>query len=440
VRALVAVAALALIAATPFQPPESGARVIYRHATLIDATVAGKRADMAVITDGERIKAVLPDRDLTPAQLEDAELVDLTGRYLLPGFVDTHVHVATPPDRPLAEARLKRFIYSGVTATRDMADDLRNLADIARAARVGEIPSPDIYYAALVAGPTFFDDPRTQAVAQGAVAGQTPWMQAIDAQTDLRTAVTLARGTSATAIKIYANLPGSLVSAITAEAHRQGVPVWAHGMVFPATPREVVDAGADTVSHTCYLGYQAMTQRPQRYQDRSKIAVDASLFQRDNPVMTALFADMKRRGTILDATVFVYQFAEKREKEAGRTPFCTEALAAKLTNHAYRSGVKISTGTDADTPPASQWPGLFDEFELLAGPAGMAPADVIRAATLTGAEAMNQARDMGTIEPGKLANLVVLTADPLASAKNLRSVELTVKRGRRFARADYAKP
>ena len=82
----------------------------------------------------------------------------------------------------------------------------------------------------------------------------------------------------------------------------------------------------------------------------------------------------------------------------------------------------------------------FDEFDLLAGPVDMTPADVIRAATLTGAEAMDQAKDMGTIEPGKLANFVVLAADPLASAANLRSVVLTVKRGRRFARVDYAKP
>ena len=164
-RILLAVAAFVLIAAAPFEPPKAGSRVVYRHATLIDATDPAKRADMAIITDGERITAVVPDRDLTPAQLVDAEQVNLTGRFLLPGFIDTHVHLATPPDRPVAESRLKRFIYSGVTATRDLADDLRNLADITRAARVGEIPAPDIYYAALVAGPRFFDDPRTQAVA-----------------------------------------------------------------------------------------------------------------------------------------------------------------------------------------------------------------------------------------------------------------------------------
>jgi imidazolonepropionase-like amidohydrolase len=431
------VAALALVAAAPFAPPKAGTRIVYRNATLIDVTAPGPRMDMAVVTDGERIAAVLADSALSEAQLAGAEQVDLTGRFLLPGFIDTHVHLATAPNRPKAEAQLRRLVYSGVTAVRDMAGDTRSLAELGRAGRVGDVAAPDINYVALIAGPSFFTDPRTAASAQGAIPGKVPWMQAIDRQSDLETVVTLARGTSATAIKIYANLPGSTVAAITAEAHRQGLPVWAHGMVFPATPREVLAAGADTVSHTCYLGYQAMDRRPGSYQDRAKIAVDASLFERDNPVMTALFADMKRRGTILDATVYVYQFAEKREREAGRTPFCTEALAARLTNHAYRAGVKISAGTDADTPAADPWPALFGEFELLAGPVGMKPAEVIRAATLTGAEAMAQAKDMGTIEPGKLANLVVLSADPLASARNLRSVVLTVKRGRRFSRADY---
>src|SRR5690606_13449342 len=139
-------------------------------------------------------------------------------------------------------------LYSGITSTRDMADDLRNIADLARASRIHEIPGPDIYYAALMAGPSFFEDPRVQAASLGAVGGEVPWMRAISPQTDLTMAVAQARGTGASAIKIYANLPGAEVARITAEAHRQGVPIWAHAAVFPATPKEVLDAGADVVS------------------------------------------------------------------------------------------------------------------------------------------------------------------------------------------------
>ena len=154
-------------------------------------------------------------------------------------------------------------------------------------------------------------------------------------------------------------------------------------------------------------------------------------------MLASLFADMRRRGTILDATVHVYREVEAGAKKAGRPPLCTVALAARLTNQAYRAGVAISTGTDGDAPPDDSLPSLFDEFALLGGPAGMKPGDVLRAATLTGARAAGQEKDMGSIAPGKLANMVVLSANPLADVRNLRSIVMTVKRGRRFARSDY---
>jgi imidazolonepropionase-like amidohydrolase len=246
----------------------------------------------------------------------------------------------------------------------------------------------------------------------------------------------MARGTSASAIKIYANLPGRLVAAIAAEAHRQGIRVWAHGMVFPATPEEVVGAGVDSVSHTCYLAYQPMARRPDSYEHR--FPVDFSLFDHgDNPVMASLFAEMHRRGTILDATLRVYEGVEATARQAGKPPQCTLALAARLTNQAWRAGVSVSTGTDGETPRDYPWPAVFDEFELLAGPAGMPPAAVIRAATLTGARAMGQEKEMGSVAPGKLANFAILARNPLEDIRNLRSVVLTVKRGRRFSRADY---
>ena len=248
-------------------------------------------------------------------------------------------------------------------------------------------------------------------------------------------AIAEAKGTYATAVKIYANLPGDMVAKITREAHRQGMRVWAHGMVFPATPLEVVDAGVDTVSHTCYLAYQAMTKRPDSYQHR--FPVDASLFQRDNPVMTKLFADMRRRGTILDATVHVYREVEEAARKQNKPPLCTVALAGKLTNQAYRSGVQISSGTDGDTPLGDAWPALFDELQLLHDSAGLTAMAVIQAATLTGAKAMGAEKEMGSIEAGKLANMVVLSKNPLDDIANFRSVVMTVKRGRVFMRSDY---
>jgi imidazolonepropionase-like amidohydrolase len=80
---------------------------------------------------------------------------------------------------------------------------------------------------------------------------------------------------------------------------------------------------------------------------------------------------------------------------------------------------------------------VFDELAFLASDVGMPPLEVIHSATEVGAMAIGQEQDMGTLKAGKLANLVVLAADPLADIGNIRSIEMTVKRGREYRRADY---
>src|SRR5439155_9632347 len=110
------------------------------------------------------------------------------------GLIDSHVHLATSPNRRYAEALLRRDLYSGVTTVRDMAGDARVLADLSRAALIGEIPAPDIAYAALMAGPAFFKDPRTVDSARGAVAGEVPWVRVVTPATDLALSIAGGKG------------------------------------------------------------------------------------------------------------------------------------------------------------------------------------------------------------------------------------------------------
>jgi imidazolonepropionase-like amidohydrolase len=423
--------------AAPLAPPAAGKIVVYRHASLIDGRGGPLRPDMAVVTNGPTIQQIVEDARLPAGLLRTAEVIDLRGQYLLPGLIDAHQHLTTPPNRPRAEALMRRDLYSGITAVRDMADDLRAIGDLARASLVGEIAGPDIYYAALMAGPSFFEDRRTLAASQGAEPGKVPWMQAITDETDMPMAITLARGTYASGIKIYANLPPNLVAKITREAHRQGMPVWAHGMVFPTPPAQVIAAGPDVISHVCYLAYQVSEKRPQSYQAR--FPVDFSKFANgDNPVMAGLFREMKRRGTILDATNRVYAWLESPGgSHPGQKPHCTSELALRLTNQAYREGVTIAAGTDGTTARDDPYPALHEELVLLAERAEMPPAQVIRSATLVGATTMGKQASMGTVEPGKLANLVVVAKSPLEDIQNLRSVVMTVKRGRVFRRSAF---
>ena len=426
----------------PTQHPGTPAEpkiVAYRGAVLFDGTGAPSRSGLTLVTRGERILAIQPDGDTLPPA---AEMIDVTGLYVLPGLIDTHVHVATPPDAEAARAQMRRWLYSGVTAVRGMADDLRSVGELARQARVGETPSPDIYYAALMAGEGFFKDPRTQAVSAGAVAGRTPWMQAITADTDLPLAVAMARGTSATGIKIYADLPADLVVRITAEAHRQGVPVWTHAMVYPATPQEVIAAGPDVMSHACILAHQAQVpaDRPISYASRTPIE-RAPFLNGDNPVVQGLLEQMRDKDIVLDATVRVYAEQDRAAAAPGaRQPICSGPMVFALTRQAYRTGVAISAGTDGETPDSNPWPTLIEEMELLQNSVGMTPADVLVAATRTAARTVNQADDMGTLEAGKLANFIFVAVDPAADVANLRKLVFTVKRGQPFPRAAFHPP
>jgi hypothetical protein len=227
---------------------------VYLGATVIDGLSAEAQTSMAVVTSGDRIRAIAPAKDFHPET--GAEIIDVRDRFIIPGLINTHVHLATLADPPVARAYLRRELYSGVTSVRDMAGDTRLLSELKREAVFDEIVAPDIFYVALVAGPEFFVDPRTHDAARGRIAGQVPWMQAITPQTNLPLAVAEARGTGATALKLYADLPAGLVKAITEEAHRQQLLVWAHAAVFPALPSDVVNAGVDVISHACLLGYQ----------------------------------------------------------------------------------------------------------------------------------------------------------------------------------------
>lgn len=419
------VATLGFNGARAGDTPPAPKVVVYLGGTVFDGTLAPPKANMAILTRRERVVAVLPaDGYQVP---KEAEIVDAHGKFIIPGLINSHVHLATSADPGVAKAYLRRELYSGITAVRDMAGDVRLLSELKREAEFDEIPSPDIYYAALMAGPDFFKDPRTHDASRGRIAGEVPWMRAITPQTNLQIAIAEAHGTGATGIKIYADLSAPLVDAITTEAHRQNMLVWAHATVFPARPREITDAGVDVMSHACFLGYQVSTAIPPTVHPLP--TVDAKKFARSNAEMSALYNDMKSRGTILDATLY---------PNFKHDPFgCTFAVTAQITNEAYVAGVPISAGTDDDPDWKDAYSALDIELGLMVKRAGMTAADAIRSATLIGARTIGRDKDMGTIEVGKLANLVVLNEDPLKDISNIRSVFITVKNGIRYPHGKY---
>jgi len=151
---------------------------------------------------------------------------------------------------------------------------------------------------------------------------------------------------------------------------------------------------------------------------------------------------MRKRGTILDATGSLFvKFEDARKADPKAKPLrCSGAQTIRLTQQAWRAGLPISTGTDFANPAGDAWPEVHAELRYLAHDVGMPPLAVIHSATLVGARAAGQDKDMGSIEPGKLANFVILAADPLADIGNIERIEMTVKRGREYRRADYVAP
>jgi imidazolonepropionase-like amidohydrolase len=407
-------------------------RVIYQNVVLVDPRRPVPTPAMAIVVQDERIAAVVPTSELDAALRANATVIDAHGQYALPGLIDTHVHYATLPDRAWAEADLRRSIYSGVTGVRDMAGDARALADLSRSALINQVPAPDIFYSALMAGPEFFTDQRTAMSSLGRTPGQVPWLQAITPATDLALAVAEARGTSAAGIKIYADLEGALVRAIVAESRRQQFPVWTHLAVYPATPYDAL--GANSVSHVCMLGRYVLEPQKSRYGHENE--PDYGRLDPAGPEIVRYGRALRDSGTLLDATLSAYPVgAEAAVVVAG--PRCPRELAGAITATLVKQGVRVSAGTDSSAAPDDPFPALYGELESLVRYAGFTPLEALEAATENGARAIGIEKDYGSIAAGKYANFLLVKDNPLDDIGRLRSITLTVKRGRPFPRSEY---
>jgi imidazolonepropionase-like amidohydrolase len=423
-RLLIGIVMLAWVALAQGVPTS-----VLTHATVIDGTGAAPMPDATVVIRGDRIITVYPS-GARPALPAGARVEDLSGKWILPGLIDAHVHIADASG-DIAQYRdlLGKLLLNGVTGLRDMAGDARTLGYLAREARLDAPGWPNIYYSALMAGPTFFfEDARVAGASRGVLAGAAPWMRAVDENTDIRMAVAEAKGTGATGVKLYANLPATLVKAIAAEAHRQGMLVWTHATVFPAKPGDAIEAGADTLSHTAYLIWQAAPRVPVDYQSRAM--GDFEHIRPDDPKITALLEQMKEHGTILDATLRVF-VQQVNHFGKGVLPW-----VYAVTRAAHNSGVLVDAGTDsgglANPKQADSGAAVVDEMALLVEQCGFTPEAAIQAATEVSAMAAGQASQRGTIAAGMTADLVVLSADPIVDIHNVRRVVEVFKDGKVF--------
>jgi len=402
---------------------------VLQDVTIIDAYNPTGLIQQTIIIQNGKINDIFP-MNSKKLPINSTEIW-LTGKYIIPGLIDTHVHLATDPSgvdyRSKSEYVLKEMLYRGITSVRDMAGDGRALASLSRDALVGDIDSPNIYFAALMAGPEFFKDPRTEESSRGGIAGTMPYMKAITDSTNLELAIAEAKGTGASGIKLYMFISGELAKKVVTEAKKQNMQIWSHASLQLASLEEVVSSGVHSISHAHMLLPFSMGGIPEEWKKRKDPDMSDEFWDKEIEKLDLdpFFNLMKTNGTILDATLCVYK---KMIMENSEMKWLGE-IVTRITEKAHLLGVKISTGTDSDQT-------LFvpEEMEILVKFCGFTPIDAIVAATIIGAESIGISKTHGTIEIGKCADMLVLEKNPLEDILNINEVDFVIKNGQIFER------
>lgn len=430
----------------------SGATLALTNVTVIDGNGGEPLRGMTLLISGGRVADIF--RAGSKRLPAGADMLDLSGDYVMPGLFDSHYHIV-PRAKDEEAARLRFALLGGITSVREMAGDARNLSALSRAAEDGAAESPRIYFSALMAGPSWFVDERVKILSPGMAPGQAPWARAVTAETDIAKAVTEAKATGATGIKMYADLSPELVGALTKEAHRQGLKVWSHAAIFPSGPGDAVSAGVDVISHSVDLAFETQKRMPASTDEAVKAgyrSLDWDAASVDSPAIKSLLKRMRERGTMLDDTVIhthlrlvpalVNREASRPEAERKTAfPSLVDAFAFAVTRRAHQLGVLVVTGTDFQEQPKTQdFPNIHTEMELLVSKCGFTPLEAITAATRNGALALGVQNLYGTIAKGKVADLVVLSADPSSDIRNTTKILYVVKGGKLHRREKVTMP
>jgi imidazolonepropionase-like amidohydrolase len=384
-----------------------------------------------------------------------ARVIEAQGQYLIPGLIDSHVHLTFLVDGSASEdltLDLRDLLAQGITTVRDMGGNPAALLP-----RVRAMPAaPRVYAMQLVAGRRFFFNGfRPTYTARGTIYRQPPAMamQALgwtpiqfNPGDDADSVVAQARRAGAMGLKLYAQLDTLSVRRLAEAAHRAGLTVWGHAWVQPASALEQARAGQDGVVHAAGLAGELLSdsERDTLVNDgdlQTATARLASVAAAHDPRIAAALDDMARMGTWFEPTLDATRHSvASYDARARHIPSIQEdyvraavTFGMEVTREAVKRGVRISAGTDhVAFGPIRDRASLFGELELLVDSIGLSPTAALLAATRDAARALGgePARRLGTIEPGRYADLVLLSKNPLQSIANLDAVEWVMLGGR----------
>jgi imidazolonepropionase-like amidohydrolase len=408
----------------------------FLHARLLDPASGTVRPGTTVVVTGDRITAVGPDgRVALPA---GAEKVNAKGRTLMPGLWDMHVHLATLDGL--------MHLAAGVTTVRDLANDTDFLLDLRRRFDAGEVLGPRVLMAGILDGPGPYAGP-TKAL----VSTREEAIRWVDRYADL----------GYVQIKIYSSVDPALVPAIVERAHSRGLRVSGH-IPNGLKAEQAVREGFDEIQHTNFLVLNFLdgvdTRTPARFTEVAKHAAELDL---KSDRVRAFFALLKEKGTTVDPTVNAFEgmFTGRPGQLDPSFTEIVDRLPPQVRRNLYGGGLPVPEGMDqryrdsyqtmldivrvlhddgipfvAGTDSLAGF-GLHRELELY-GKAGIPAMDILRAATIVPARIMKRDKELGTIAPGKLADLILVDGRPDQKISDIRRVALTVKGGVVYKPAD----
>jgi len=394
-------------------------------ATLIDGMGNEPIRNAAILVEGNRITAAGPCGDVNLPS--DAGVVDAAGRFLLPGLIDAHVHVTAPDfitappkgDRTayataIAIRNLRSALQAGVTTVRDVCGPRINLA-LRSAHRHGQLIAPRIYTAGMGICMT-----------GGHGSGFEGDAHEVDGVGAVRRAVRVERKAGVDLIKLLSSHrtdhPEFSLEEIEAgvdEAHRLGLPVAIHAANGVATEM-AAEAGVDTIEHGSFLSEETVRTMA----DKGIVLVPTLWVKHDLAERLEAYKKTPEKYAWGDATDLAESAAWFRR--------CVERLPETM-RLVREHGVTVAAGTDfvlADQP----WCLVPEEIEWLVR-LGLTPMAAIAAATRGGAAALGLTDRLGTVEPDKWADLILVDRDPLADVSALKDVAWVMQDGRIIPRS-----
>src|SRR5262245_16563424 len=381
--------------------------VLVRNARIIDGTGATPTPPSDILIEGGRIRRIVPAGGIRP---DKCRAVDAEGRFVIPGLMDLHAHQEVPDVLP-------GYLYFGVTTTRDQGSEIAPLIGWGESIAAGAFDGPRLGYGSIQYYSDWaWDDEQGQGVEPESDPDHVARSIALDAIF------------GAQHVKTRTFRRWDIDARFVREAHRRGMRVTGHC----AYPLPLIAAGIDSKEHLGFCtraGDRIYDDFVQLYRAAGIAVVPTISYltvaaRTDEPDL--FDADPELASFVLPGSFDWVGLPPELLLGFTRMAGHWREAIAKLA----RAGVTIGVGTDVWQIPDA----VHTELEELVK-AGLSPLEAIRAATGDAARILGAEHDLGTIEPGKLADLVMLEADPLADIRNTRRISLVMQDGRIVDRA-----